>query len=85
MFAEFCKILQTLANFGKIFGLIFRARWTIFRFLAQNFEQLGPGAVFAPRECFCFFRFRAFFLINLAKFSLILEQSGPFSAGFSVC
>ena len=52
IFAFFCKFWQILANFGKMFGLIFRARWAIFRILTQNLEKLDPGAVFAPRECF---------------------------------
>ena len=78
----FAKKMQNLANFGICFGLIFRARWAIFRMLTQNIEKLNPGAVFAPRECF--FQIPRVFLINLAEFLSIFEQSGPFSAGFSV-
>ena len=79
MFADFS---QNLAKIGNFFGLIFRARWAIFHILTQNLEKLDPGAVFAPRECF--FRIPRVFLINLALFSSMFEQSGPFSAGFTV-
>ena len=64
MFADFRRFLQIFAKFGKIFGLIFRARWAIFHILTQSLEKLDPGTVFAPRECF--FRIPRAFLINLA-------------------
>ena len=41
-----------MAKFGEKIGLIFRARWVIFRVLTRNLEKLDPGTVFAPRECF---------------------------------
>ena len=63
IFADFCIFLQKLARFGKMFGLIFLARWAIFCILTQNLEKLDLGAVFAPRECF--FRIPRAFLINL--------------------
>ena len=66
IFAVVCRCLRNLAKLGKIFGLIFQARWAFFQILTQNLQKkLDPGGVFAPRESVSF-RFLLFFPINSA-------------------
>ena len=76
----FATIWQNLAKFGKMFGLIFRARWAIFCILTQNIEELDPGAVFAPRECF--FGFLMFFSSIWPYFRRCSSSLGHFRPGF---
>ena len=82
MFADVLQMFAMFFCFFKKNKLILRAPWTIFHIFTQNLEKLDPGAVFARRECF--FRIPRVFLVNLASFSSLFEQSGPFPAGFSV-
>ena len=88
MFADFRRFLQicfqnlaNLANFGKIFGFIFPARWAIFRILTQNLEKSRSGRRFRAPGVF-FFRFLAFFSSIWPNFRLENGISGVFFALF---
>ena len=53
IFADFWIFLQNFANFGKIFGLIFRARWAVFRIFDPKSWKTRSGRPFrAPGVLF---------------------------------
>ena len=83
IFADFCRFLQNLAKFCEIwqnFRVNFPGSLGNFHILTQNLENIDPGDVFSPRECF--FRFLAFFSSiwpNFRRFSGNLGRFRPAS------
>ena len=69
-----------MASFGNFFGLIFRARWAIFRILTQNLEN----SIRAPFSCpgSAFFRFLAFFSSFWSNFRRFSSNLGRFRPDF---
>ena len=76
----FCKIGQTLAEFCKNIGVIFRPRWVIFHILTQNLENSIRAPFWRPGSAF--FRFLAFFSSIWPTFRRFSSNLGRFRPVF---